>query len=108
MLTTDDPLLLRSQDKRGLITLTLNRPQAFNALSEAMLAALQTELDAITQDSTARLLVIQASGKAFCAGHDLKEMRAAPSQAYYEALFAQCGRMMLSLQRLPEIGRAHV
>ena len=101
MLTTDDPLLLRSQDKRGLITLTLNRPQAFNALSEAMLAALQTELDAITQDSTARLLVIQASGKAFCAGHDLKEMRAAPSQAYYEALFAQCGRMMMSLQRLP-------
>ena len=101
MLTTDDPLLLRRQDERGVITLTLNRPQAFNALSEAMLDALQTELDLIAQDSTARLLVIKASGKAFCAGHDLKEMRAAPSQAYYEALFAQCGRMMLSLQQLP-------
>jgi enoyl-CoA hydratase/carnithine racemase len=101
MLTTDDPLLLRSQDARGVITLTLNRPQAFNALSEAMLAALQTELDAIAQDETARLLVIQAAGKAFCAGHDLKEMRAAPSQGYYEALFAQCGRMMLAIQRLP-------
>lgn len=101
MLTTDDPLLLRQQDARGVITLTLNRPQAFNALSEAMLDALQTELDLIAQDSTARLLVIKASGKAFCAGHDLKQMRAAPSQAYYEALFAQCGRMMLSLQRLP-------
>ena len=101
MLTTDDPLLLRQQDARGVITLTLNRPQAFNALSEAMLVALQTELDLIAQDSSARLLVIKASGKAFCAGHDLKEMRAAPSQAYYEALFAQCGRMMLSLQQLP-------
>ena len=101
MLTTDDPLLLRHQDARGVITLTLNRPQAFNALSEAMLDALQTELDLIARDSTARLLVIAASGKAFCAGHDLKEMRAEPSQRYYEALFAQCGRMMLSLQRLP-------
>jgi enoyl-CoA hydratase/carnithine racemase len=101
MLTTDDPLLLRHDDVRGVITLTLNRPQAFNALSEAMLDALQTELDTIARDTQARLLVIKASGKAFCAGHDLKEMRAAPSAAYYEALFAQCGRMMMSLQRLP-------
>ncbi len=101
MLTTDDPLLLRSQDARGVITVTLNRPQAFNALSEAMLAALQAELDTIAQDAGARLLVIKAAGKAFCAGHDLKEMRAEPSQAYYEALFAQCGRMMMAIQRLP-------
>ena len=101
MLTTDDPLLLRTQDARGVVTLTLNRPQAFNALSEAMLTALQTELDAIAQDHSARLLVIKASGRAFCAGHDLKEMRSKPSQAYYEALFAQCGRMMMAIQRLP-------
>lgn len=101
MLTTDDPLLLRHDDARGVITLTLNRPQAFNALSEAMLRALQTELDAIASDAQARVVVIAAAGKAFCAGHDLKEMRAAPSQAYYEGLFAQCGRMMLSIQRLP-------
>ena len=101
MLTTDDPLLLRRQDARGVITLTLNRPQAFNALSEAMLTALQTELDLIARDDSARLLVIGASGRAFCAGHDLKEMRAEPSQDYYETLFAQCGRMMLSLQALP-------
>ena len=101
MLTTDDPLLLRTQDARGVITLTLNRPQAFNALSEAMLTALQTELDAIAQDGSARLLIIKAAGKAFCAGHDLKEMRAEPSQAYYETLFAQCGRMMMAIQRLP-------
>ena len=101
MLTTDDPLLLRSQDARGVITLTLNRPQAFNALSEAMLDALQLALEVIAADPSARLLVIRATGKAFCAGHDLKEMRAEPSQAYYERLFAQCGRMMMSLQRLP-------
>ena len=101
MLTTDDPLLLRSQDARGVITLTLNRPQAFNALSEAMLDALQLALEAVAADPTARLLVIRASGLAFCAGHDLKELRAEPSQAYCEGLFARCARMMLSLQRLP-------
>ena len=101
MLTTDDPLLLRSQDARGVITLTLNRPQAFNALSQAMLDALQAELDVIATDPAARLLVIRANGKAFCAGHDLKEMRAEPSLACYQRLFAQCGRMMMSLQALP-------
>ncbi len=101
MLTTDDALLLRSADTRGVITLTLNRPQAFNALSEAMLAALQAALDDIATDNSARAVVIAASGRAFCAGHDLREMRAEPSLAYYEALFAQCGRMMLTIQALP-------
>ena len=101
MLTTDDPLILRQQDARGVITLTLNRPQAFNALSETMLTALQDELDAIATQDEARVLVIAASGRAFCAGHDLKEMRARPSTAYYQALFAQCSRVMLSLQALP-------
>jgi enoyl-CoA hydratase/carnithine racemase len=101
MLTTDDPLLLSRRDGRGVVTLTLNRPQAFNSLSEGMLAALQTELDLLAKDDGVRVLVIAASGKAFCAGHDLKEMRAAPSLDYYERLFAQCARMMLSIQRLP-------
>jgi enoyl-CoA hydratase/carnithine racemase len=101
MLTTDDPLLRADKDARGVITLTLNRPQAFNALSEAMLAALQRELDLISGDDTARVLVIAAAGRAFCAGHDLKEMRASPSQDYYERLFSQCTQMMMSLQRLP-------
>jgi enoyl-CoA hydratase/carnithine racemase len=96
-----EPLLLRHQDARGVLTLTLNRPQAFNALSEAMLQALQTELDAVMNDNSVRVLVLGALGKAFCAGHDLKEMRAEPSQAYYEQLFAQCGRMMMTIQRLP-------
>jgi len=95
------PLVLRERDARGVVKLTLNRPQAFNALSEAMLTALQAELDAVAADASARVVVIAAAGKAFCAGHDLKEMRAEPSQAYYERLFAQCGRMMMTIQQLP-------
>src|SRR6058998_2748205 len=97
----EEPVLLRSQDARGVVTLKLNRPQAFNALSEAMLAALQRELDVIAQDQSVRVVVLAAEGKAFCAGHDLKEMRAQPSLGYYEKLFAQCTQMMLSMQRLP-------
>src|ERR1700730_2121287 len=96
-----DPLVRREQDARGVLTLTLNRPQAFNALSEAMLAALQRELDASASDESVRVVVLAAQGKAFCAGHDLKEMRAQPSLEYYQGLFAQCTRMMLTLQRLP-------
>ena len=95
------PFVRRDVDARGVVTLTLDRPQSFNALSEGMLAALQAELDAVATDETARAVVIAATGKAFCAGHDLKEMRATPSLPYYEALFAQCARMMLTIQRLP-------
>jgi enoyl-CoA hydratase/carnithine racemase len=95
------PLLLRHDDGRGLTTLTLNRPEAFNALSEELLEALQAELDKLAQETDLRVLVIAASGKAFCAGHDLRQMRAEPSLAYYQRLFAQCGRMMMSLQKLP-------
>ena len=98
---SSEPLVLYGQDARGVVTLTLNRPQAFNSLSEALLAELQAALDRVAAEGSVRAVVIAASGKAFCAGHDLKEMRADPSQAYYERLFAQCGRMMLSIQQLP-------
>jgi len=101
MSTTNEPLVLRSRDARGVVTLTLNRPQAFNSLSEDLLAALQVELDAVVADDAARVVVLAAAGKAFCAGHDLKEMRAEPSLSYYERLFAQCGRMMMAIQQLP-------
>jgi enoyl-CoA hydratase/carnithine racemase len=97
----EEPVLLRRQDARGVVTLTLNRPHAFNALSEATLAALQQELDAIAQDESVRVVVLAAEGKAFSAGHDLKEMRAMPSLDYYQRLFAQCSEMMLAIQRLP-------
>jgi enoyl-CoA hydratase/carnithine racemase len=97
----EEPLILRSQDARGVVTLTLNRPQTFNALSETMLAELQRELDTVASDKSVRAVVIAAEGKAFCAGHDLKEMRVDPSLEYYERLFAQCSAMMLTIQRLP-------
>jgi enoyl-CoA hydratase/carnithine racemase len=97
----DEPLLLRDRDERGVVTLTLNRPRAFNALSEAMLTALGEALDGLATDEAVRAVVLAASGKAFCAGHDLKEMRAEPSRQYYEQLFAQCTAVMLSIQRLP-------
>ena len=93
--------LLHARDGRGVHTLTLNRPGSFNALSEDMLAALQTALDAVAEDRAARVLVIAAAGTVFCAGHNLKEMRARPELAYYQALFAQCTRMMLTIQKLP-------
>ena len=101
MLTTEESIVLRSQDTRGVVTLKLDRPQAFNALSEAMLAELQRDFDAITEDQSVRVVVLAAEGKAFCAGHDLKEMRVTPSLDYYQRLFAQCSQMMLSVQRLP-------
>lgn len=97
----DEPLLLDHRDDRGVVTLTLNRPGAFNALSEAMLAALGEALDKLADDESVRAVVLAAAGRAFCAGHDLKEMRAEPSLKYYQQLFAQCTAVMLSIQRLP-------
>lgn len=99
--TSVDPWVLHTRDARGVATLTLNRPQAFNALSERLLEALQHELDLLARDESVRVVVLAATGRAFCAGHDLKEMRATPTQAYYEQLFGRCSAMMLSLQRLP-------
>ncbi|WP_332742315.1 enoyl-CoA hydratase [Hydrogenophaga sp.] len=109
--TTDEPsvgdVLLHTRDERGVHTFTLNTPRSFNVLSEAMLAALQAALDAVAADPQARLVVIGANGKAFCAGHDLKEMRAHPELAYYQALFARCSRLMLAIRKLevPVIAR---
>jgi enoyl-CoA hydratase/carnithine racemase len=100
MTTPDSPFVIRSDDENGVTTLTLNRPASFNALSEGMLSALQTELDELSKNQKLRVLVIAASGKAFCAGHDLREMRAEPSMDYYQKLFAQCGDMMMRIQKL--------
>ncbi|HQR19455.1 MAG TPA: enoyl-CoA hydratase [Burkholderiaceae bacterium] len=104
-----EPYVLNERDARGVITLTLNRPQQFNALSEEMMAALQAELDAVARDEQARVVIIAGRGKAFCPGHDLKQMKASPSADYYRALFAQCSKLMLSVQRLPVpvIARVH-
>lgn len=95
------PVLLRT-DAGGIATLTLNRPQARNALSMALMGALQAQLDAIRDDPGVRVVVVRGAGPAFCAGHDLKEMRADPSRAATEAVFRTCARLMLSLSRLPQ------
>ncbi|MBC7471508.1 MAG: enoyl-CoA hydratase [Ramlibacter sp.] len=104
-----EPALLQTRDERGLVTLTMNRPANFNALSEEMLAALQEALDGVARDGSARVVVLAASGKAFCPGHNLKEMIATPQLAYYQKLFAQCSRVMLAIQQLPVpvIARVH-
>jgi len=99
--TPTDPILLRN-DQDGITTLTLNRPHARNALSLALMQALETELAAIAEDPTAKLVVLAGTGPAFCAGHDLRELRANPSRAAYEATFAACSRLMQRITRLPK------
>ncbi|PXX40270.1 enoyl-CoA hydratase [Undibacterium pigrum] len=95
------PFVLRS-DAAGVTTLTLNRGERFNPLSEEMLAALQAEFKAIALDDSVRVVVLAAAGKAFCAGHDLKQMQANASEAYYKSLFQQCSKLMLAIQKLPQ------
>ena len=90
-----DSLVLMTQDARGVVRITLNDPQRFNALSSEMLTELQAALDAVARNEQARVVVLAAEGKAFCAGHNLKDMAAHTELAYYQQLFAQCSRMML-------------
>ena len=103
-----EPYVLRTDDD-GVTTLTLNRPGELNALSEGMLAALQAELDAIADDRSVRVVVLAASGRAFCAGHNLKQMRSNYTIEYQKELFATCTKMMLSVLRLPQpvIAKVH-
>ncbi len=106
---SDEAILLREDRSDGLTTLTLNRPQQFNSLSVDLLHALQTALDALAADAAVRVVVIAGAGKAFCAGHDLKEMRANHDKAFMQALFRQCGKLMLTITRMPQpvIARVH-
>ncbi|MGI9451074.1 MAG: enoyl-CoA hydratase [Geminicoccaceae bacterium] len=95
------PVLLR-HDAHGIAGLTLNRPDAFNALSKELLTALQTELDAIKNDPDIRVVAITGKGRAFCAGHDLKEMAGERERDALLGLFGQCSKMMLTLTQLPQ------
>jgi enoyl-CoA hydratase/carnithine racemase len=103
-----EPLVL-AQTTDGVATLTLNRGDRFNALSRDMIAALEGELDRVAADNGIRVVVLAASGRGFCAGHDLKEMRAHPDAVWQRELFDACSRMMLKLTRLPQpvIARVH-
>jgi enoyl-CoA hydratase/carnithine racemase len=107
--TAAQPFVLAERD-RGIARLTLNRPERYNPLSSDMIAALSEQVDAIERDETVRVVVLAAGGKGFCAGHDLKEMRAhAGDEAWQRRLFDDCSRLMVSLTRLPQpvIARVH-
>jgi enoyl-CoA hydratase/carnithine racemase len=107
-MSAEQPILLR-QDEAGVATLTLNRPAQANALSKALIGELQGAFDSIAADPAVRIVVIAGAGKAFSAGHDLKEMRATPDKRYYVELFNQCSQMMMAITRLPQpvIARVH-
>jgi enoyl-CoA hydratase/carnithine racemase len=102
------PLVLQQQ-KGAVAYLTLNRPAQYNALSEEMLAAVEAALDKVAADAVTRVVVLSGAGKAFCAGHDLKQMNSKPSVDYYRQLFADCSRLMMRIQSLPQpvIARVH-
>lgn len=106
--SVEERTLLR-HDAGGVATLTLNRPKQYNALSEELLAELQSALEAISRDDSVRVVVLAGTGPAFCAGHDLKQMRANPRKDYYQKLFAQCSSVMTAIMRIPQpvIARVH-
>ncbi|MEM8822434.1 MAG: enoyl-CoA hydratase [Pseudomonadota bacterium] len=101
-----DPLVIRTDDE-AIATVKLNRPKALNALSDELIAQLQGTLDALAVDRTIRVIILKGAGKAFCAGHDLREMTAARQAedggaAYFQDLFARCSHLMSTLPRLPQ------
>jgi enoyl-CoA hydratase/carnithine racemase len=109
VLATTQPFVL-ANIANGVATLTLNRPERFNPLSCEMISSIQAELDAIAGDPSVRVVILAAEGKGFCAGHDLKEMRAhAEDNSWQQRLFDSCSRMMIALTEIPQpvIARVH-
>ena len=100
--------VLQTETHGRVRRLTLSRAEQFNALSEDLLEALETELFRASVDPELRVVILAAEGKAFCAGHDLKQMRAAPSLEYYQSLFARCTKVMMLIQRMPQVVIARV
>ncbi|GAA6165141.1 enoyl-CoA hydratase [Pelagimonas sp. KU-00592-HH] len=106
--------ILERRDVNAVAHLHMNAPERLNALSDEMLAALQSEFDALKDDRSVRAIVLSGAGKAFCAGHDLKQMTAGRQsedggKAYFKDLFDRCARMMLTVQSLPQpvIAKVH-
>ena len=101
-LTAEEPFVLTTVEN-GVATLTLNRPQRFNPLSSQMIAAMRAELDAIASNTAVRVVIVAAEGKGFCAGHDLREMRAhTDDNSWQQGLFDACSRMMIALTEMPQ------
>ena len=107
-MTDSDTLVLRNDDD-GIVTLTLNRPNARNALSQAMIDALIAELEAIESGDDARVIILAGAGPAFCAGHDLKELKDNPDPSATQVLFDRCADLMMKLIRMPQpiIAKVH-
>ncbi len=103
-----EPVVLRT-DAGGVTTLTLNRPAQFNAINGAMLRELQAALESIGRDDSVRVVVLAGAGRAFCPGHDLKEMLANSTEEFIGGLFRSCCEVMLALRRLPQpvIAKVH-
>ena len=89
-------------DRNGITTLTLNRPDHFNALSESLLNRLERSLAEISEDDSVRVVIIKANGRAYCVGHDLKEMRENTDKAYLKSQFSKAGEVMLRIKSLPQ------
>jgi len=104
----NESIVLRD-DRDGIATLTLNRPEKFNALSGALMSTIEDALAGIAADNSVRVVVLAANGKAFSAGHDLKEMGTKTTREDVDDLFRQCSRMMLAITHLPQpvIARVH-
>lgn len=109
MSAPEEAFVLRSDRSDGVCTLTLNRPAQFNPLSVDMIQALQQQLDAVAGDASVRVVLLAGAGKAFCAGHDLREMRANPAKSFQQALFRRAGKLMMTLTGMPQpvIARVH-
>ena len=103
----NDPVLC--EERNGVVTLTLNRPAVYNALSMQCMEALLAELNILEADPSIKTVVLAGAGKGFCAGHDLREMRANPNREFYEQTFKTCSKLMLSITKLskPVIARVH-
>lgn len=97
-----EELVINEQPAMGIIRLVMNRPDSFNALSSEMLTALDIALSTATNDPTCRVIVLAAKGKAYCAGHDLREMRSNPDEHFYTKLFSQCSQMMMKIQSMDQ------
>jgi enoyl-CoA hydratase/carnithine racemase len=100
--TSEDAPLLLEEREAGVLRLTMNRPQARNALSALLMAAMTEALSHAAEDRQTRVVVIAGAGPAFCSGHDLRELRADPRRQTYEQIFAQCSELMLTIVRLPK------
>ena len=97
-----EELVINEHPAQGIIRLVMNRPDSFNALSSEMLTALEIALSNAGSDPNCRVIILAAKGKAYCAGHDLREMRSNPNENFYTALFSQCSRLMLKVQSMDQ------